>query len=517
MSKASKGNPHLSGAPCLLNCVCWCEGKHVASCTNVRKAIDTGHFVLLGRSKPCDCKWHPGRAASLPFRSIHLAFLLCLDLGAGFHAGLEAGEVACIIIGVLAFVLSLSFGFWLWARKQVSEGPVQKHSEPQPSHLESGHPANHCEAASPDSMMLTYSPGLPAALVSGSASPRSVSSANLRTVGFGQMTTSNTLPKRDTTLGSLTSIEPSTGSLALFDPIQVLTKQLDAMHKQGILLRGRYRILGSSEQRSGSQGVVRFASLAVNSSKQLAVKFFLERHHFEVEQALYGNPALHDFLPPTDDVSLNDSEPHVLGRTLPPMIVTERGESLDEWTQRCNPDFFMCISIVGHLTDRVRRIHGAGLVHRDLKPGNVMWLPSVNGFTVIDFGSAARAGEEAGISFSLAYAAPEAVAAYAKGETRMLVTGALDVWSLGVIFYEFLTGSRVLACSRDDIIAAAAGQVLFPWEEQETLQRRTHMRRLGFLQELILAMLDRDPVKRITMTEMFTQLKVLMNRETTVS
>jgi hypothetical protein len=219
--------------------------------------------------------------------------------------------------------------------------PAQKHSEPQPSHLESGHPANHLEAASPDSMMLpvpplippqtpddtisgsvkpqmqqylpgsmlvgdaraaphpvpgdlfggmyTYSPGLPAALLGGSASPRSVSSANLRTVGFGQMTTSNTLTKRDTTLGSLTSIEPSTGSLALFDPIQVLTKQLDAMHKQGILLRGRYRILGSSEQCSGSQGVVRFASLAVNSSKQLAVKFFLERHYFEVEQALYGN------------------------------------------------------------------------------------------------------------------------------------------------------------------------------------------------------------------------------------
>jgi serine/threonine protein kinase len=248
----------------------------------------------------------------------------------------------------------------------------------------------------------------------------------------------------------------------------------------------------------------------------LQLSFFLERHHFEVEQALYGNPSLHDFLPPTDDVSSNDLEPHVLGRALPPMIVTERGESLDEWTHRCKPDYFMCIAIVGHLADRVKRIHGAGLVHRDLKPANVMWLPSVNGFTVIDFGSSARSGVEAGISCTLAYAAPEAVAAFKKGETRMLVTGALDVWSLGIIFYEFLTGSHIFTCSPDDIFAAAAGQVLFPWEEQGSLQQRAHMRRLGLLKELILAMLDRDPVKRTAMTEVHSRLKMLLKRETTM-
>jgi serine/threonine protein kinase len=85
----------------------------------------------------------------------------------------------------------------------------------------------------------------------------------------------------------------------------------------------------------------------------------------------------------------------------------------------------------------------------------------------------------------------------------MFVTGALDVWSLGYFFYEFLTGLLWSACSCDDNFAAAAGQVLFPWEEQHSRQQRTHMQRLGLLQGLILAMLDRDHVRRNAMTKMY--------------
>jgi hypothetical protein len=39
------------------------------------------------------------------------------------------------------------------------------------------------------------------------------------------------------------------------------------------------------------------------------------------------------------------------------------------------------------------------------------------------------------------------------------------------------------------------------------------MQRLGFLRELILAMLVLDPVRRTTMTEMRSRLRMLMNRE----
>jgi serine/threonine protein kinase len=70
---------------------------------------------------------------------------------------------------------------------------------------------------------------------------------------------------------------------------------------------------------------------------------------------------------------------------------------------------------------RLRDLHELGFVHRDLKPGNVMWLPRENRWTVIDFGCAARTGEHARLGFSLVYAAPEVIAAYRRGETSMVV------------------------------------------------------------------------------------------------
>ena len=102
-------------------------------------------------------------------------------------------------------------------------------------------------------------------------------------------------------------------------------------------------------------------------------------------------------------------------------------------------------------------MHAAGYVHRDLKPANVMWLPRQNRWTVIDFGCVARVGEEAPLSFSLAYAAPEVVDAV-RGRRRSIVARpALDAWSLGVTAFELLTGAPAF-----DLLAHGRSTVRMP-------------------------------------------------------
>jgi eukaryotic-like serine/threonine-protein kinase len=104
------------------------------------------------------------------------------------------------------------------------------------------------------------------------------------------------------------------------------------------------------------------------------------------------------------------------------------------------------LQIIQHICECLEDLHQAGYVHRDLKPGNIMWLPSQNRWTLIDFGCAARIGEEAHPGFSLRYAAPEVVkATFRENRRTMRATTTLDVWSVGVIALELFSGRPALA------------------------------------------------------------------------
>lgn len=89
------------------------------------------------------------------------------------------------------------------------------------------------------------------------------------------------------------------------------------------------------------QAIVQFARSATEGcQKSFALKFFLKEKDFESEKSIYRNSPIGKLLPMlaglVEDGQLSDPE----GHALPPCIIMERGESLNEWCQRRKPDIW---------------------------------------------------------------------------------------------------------------------------------------------------------------------------------
>jgi eukaryotic-like serine/threonine-protein kinase len=120
------------------------------------------------------------------------------------------------------------------------------------------------------------------------------------------------------------------------------------------------------------------------------------------------------------------------------------GELLERFAKNNTPlPLDDVVNIISQIAAAVQAAHSAGVIHRDLKPDNVMYDPATRRVKLLDFGIAAdtdRASEDrltrAGFFVgTLMYVAPEALS----GE---MVTPAADQYSLATIAYYLLCGTH---------------------------------------------------------------------------
>jgi eukaryotic-like serine/threonine-protein kinase len=152
------------------------------------------------------------------------------------------------------------------------------------------------------------------------------------------------------------------------------------------------------------------------------------------------------------------------------------------------------VKYIGQVLGAVSYAHQRHIIHRDIKPANMM-LTTQGVIKLMDFGIA-RSGDERGLTMtgttlgSIGYMSPEQV----KGDS---VDARSDLYSVGIVLYEFVTSRRpFMANSEYSIMAAHLNQAPTP-----PLELNPELP--AALNEIILMAIAKDPAKRFQTADAF--------------
>jgi tRNA A-37 threonylcarbamoyl transferase component Bud32/tetratricopeptide (TPR) repeat protein len=269
-----------------------------------------------------------------------------------------------------------------------------------------------------------------------------------------------------------------------------MSRRGHALNK-GDILAGRFEIEGTAG--AGGMAMV-YRARERDTGRTVAIKVLrnattLDEQRLQREAEVLAqlqHPAIVQYL---DRGRTERAEPFVVmewleGETLAAHLAREARLTLSE-----------SLDLVRGVAEALSAAHGRGIVHRDIKPSNIFLLPEQTGGTlgavrVLDFGlarpghSSSRMTQTGAIVGTLGYMAPEQAAGGGEIDARA------DVFSLGCVFYECLTGQPAFA---DDSIPGVLAQILF----EDVARVRTLRPEIpAVVDDLVARMLARDPAGR---------------------
>ena len=132
----------------------------------------------------------------------------------------------------------------------------------------------------------------------------------------------------------------------------------------------------------------------------------------------------------------------------PALIVMEHVEGFELGRLGPSLEFGQRARVIAEVCDAVQHAHTLGIQHRDLKPSNIM-LDAALSPRILDFGLSARDPRTGHLKGTVRYIAPEQL------DPAQPIDARTDVYALGIILYELLTGRPPYdAASEQETVAA---------------------------------------------------------------
>jgi non-specific serine/threonine protein kinase len=176
-----------------------------------------------------------------------------------------------------------------------------------------------------------------------------------------------------------------------------------------------------------------------------------------------------------------------------PYLVMQRveGETLADRLARGPMETGEAVALAAAVADALAEVHALGIVHRDLKPTNIML--TVRGPKVLDFGIAAVSGhghltETGAMVGTPLYMSPEQVRGLPPDNRS-------DLWALGIILYQALTGAQPFT---GDHVATITRAIL---EDQPPPPSRRNSKVPAALDFVVEKLLRKDPQIRYARAE----------------